>query len=230
MDRKGDAVFTGNPVLDRALRLGIPLLMYPLYVLVLVLTFPDLAPAYFALVMAYIVPPVGGETLIPVAAALGYPWWITAASFAWVDIAGCLLVALNADLLMALPYIGPSLSRAAGTAGAFFERHPALRRLSYPGLVLFTILPFAGSGGVGGALVGRMIGLGRRAVVVCVSAGCVIGSALLAFGASAAASLLREYYAAGTVAVAFVLVSATVLVLYRVALLHKDGPPISRDR
>ncbi|MDD4254444.1 MAG: small multi-drug export protein [Methanofollis sp.] len=230
MDLKGGTLFVENPALDRALRLGIPLLMYPLYVLALVLAFPDLAPVYLALVAAYIVPPVGGEALIPVAAALGYPWWLTAASFAWVDVAGCLLVALNADLLFALPYVGPALSRTAGVAGAFFEHHPALRRLSYPGLVLFTVLPFAGSGGVGGALAGRVLGMGRRAVVVCVSAGSIVGSALLAFGAGAAASLLREYCAAGTVVVALVLAGASVLVLCRVALLHMGGPPISRDR
>jgi uncharacterized membrane protein len=230
MDMKGDALFVRDPLLDRALRLGLPLLMYPLYVLVLVLAFPDVAPIYLALVTAYVVPPVGGETLIPIATAFGYPWWLTAASFAWVDIAGCLLVALNADLLFALPYIGPSLSRTAGTARAFFERHPALRRLSYPGLVLFTVLPFAGSGGIGGALAGRVLGLGRGAVVVCVSAGSVIGSALIAFGAGAAADLLREYCAAGTVVVALVLACTAIFLLCRVALLHMGGPPISRDR
>ncbi|WP_298670237.1 small multi-drug export protein [uncultured Methanofollis sp.] len=230
MDWKGDLLFVSDPVFDRTLRLGLPLLMYPLYVLVLVLAFPDRAPVYLALVTAYIVPPVGGETLIPLAAALGYPWWLTAASFAWVDIAGCLLVALNADLLVTLPYIGPALSRAACTAGAFFERHPALRRLSYPGLVLFTVLPFAGSGGIGGALAGRLLGMGRCAVVICVSAGCVVGSALLAFGAGAAADLLRGSCTAGTVAVVLVLAGAATLLLYRVALFHKDGPPISRDR
>jgi len=230
MDVRGDALFSGDPFLDRTLRLGIPLLMYPLYALVLVLAFPDLAPAYLALVVAYIVPPVGGETLIPLAAALGCPWWLTAASFAWVDIAGCILVALNADLLMALPYVGPALSRAAEGGGAFFGRHPALRRLSYPGLVLFTVLPFAGSGGIAGALVGRMLGMDRRAVIICVSAGSVIGPALLAFGAGAVADFLGKYCAAGTVALVLVLAGAAALLLCRGRLLHMCGPPISRDR
>lgn len=230
MDQKGDQIFVDNPVVDRALRLGLPLLMYPLYALAVLLVFPDRASLYLALAAAYTVPPVGGETLIPLATALGCPWWFSAATFAWIDIAGCLLVVLNADLLLRLPYLGPVLSRAFGAVEDFFERHQYFGRLSYPGLILFTALPFAGSGGVGGALAGQVFGMNRAGVIACVSAGSILGSALLAFGVCTAADFLEGYCAAGTAALLLVFVGAVVLVLCRVARLHMGAPPISRDR
>lgn len=230
MDLEGDQIFVEDPVVDRALRLGLPLLMYPLYALVVLLVFPGRASLYLALVAAYVVPPVGGEMLIPLATALGCPWWFTAATFAWADIAGCLLVVLNADLLLTLPYLGPVLSHAFGAAEDFFERHQYFSRLSYPGLILFTALPFAGSGGVGGALAGQVLGMDRGGVIACVSAGSILGPALLAFGVCTAADVLEGYCAAGTAALVLVLVGAVVLVLRRVARLHMGAPPISRDR
>lgn len=230
MDQEGDQIFVRDPVVDRTLRLGLPLLMYPLYVLVVLLVFPDRASLYLALVAAYMVPPVGGETLIPLATALGSPWWFTAATFAWADIAGCLLVVLNADLLQTLPYLGPVLSHASGAIEDLFERHPSFGRLSYPGLILFTALPFAGSGGVGGALAGQVFGMSRPGVIACVSAGSILGSALLAFGVCTAADCLEGYCTAGTTALMLVLIGALALVLCGVARLHMGAPPISHDR
>ncbi|TAJ45612.1 small multi-drug export protein [Methanofollis fontis] len=182
---EGEGAVPVRPPLSRFARLGIPLLLYPLYAALVFLLVPADALFYIGLMLAYIVPPVGRETLIPLAAALGYPWWITAASFAYIDITGCLLVALNFDLLLRLPYLGPWLERFCSGGHALFRRHEWIRGLSYAGLFLFVLFPFEGSGGVGGTVAGRLLGLGRRGVVLCVAVGAITGSALYSFGAGA---------------------------------------------
>jgi len=209
-------------------RLVLPLLLYPLYALVLYLVFPDEAVFYTGLMAAYIVPPVGREALIPLAATLGQPWWLTALTCTYVDVVGCLVVVLNFDLILGLPYIGPRLAALVGTGRAVLERRTWLRCLSGAGLVLFTSLPMEGSGGVGGAVVGRLLGLGERGVICCVGLGAAVGSVLLALGTEAALSLTGgELYF--TIVLLLVLVAGGYM-LRRVALLDKGPTPTYRER
>ncbi|WP_265580201.1 small multi-drug export protein [Methanofollis aquaemaris] len=209
-------------------RLVLPLLLYPLYVLFLFLVFPDEAVFYTGLMAAYVVPPVGREALIPLAAALGQPWWLTALTCTYVDVVGCLVVALNFDLVLSLPYVGPWLAGVVETGRTVLERRPWLLGLSYAGLVLFTSLPMEGSGGVGGAVVGRLLGLGERWVICGVTLGAAVGSTLLALGAETALSLAGGGLILGIVLL-LVLVAAGYM-LRRVALLDKGPTPTYRER
>ncbi|WP_220680584.1 small multi-drug export protein [Methanofollis formosanus] len=216
---------------DRRGRLGrvvLPLLLYPLYALFLFLVFPDEAVFYTGLMAAYVVPPVGREALIPLAAALGQPWWLTALTCTYVDVVGCLVVALNFDLVLSLPYVGPRLAALVETGRAVLERRAWLRGLSCAGLVLFTSLPMEGSGGVGGAVVGRLLGLGERGVICCVGLGAAAGSALLALGAEAALSLAGGGLIIGIVLL--VVLVAAGCILRRVALFDKGPAPTYRER
>lgn len=224
----GGRVLSRADLRGRLGRLVLPLLLYPLYALFLFLVFPDEAFFYTGLMAAYVVPPVGREALIPLAATLGQPWWLTALTCTYVDIVGCLIVVLNFDLVLSLPYVGPRLAGLVGTGRAVLERRPWLLGLSYAGLVLFTSLPMEGSGGVGGAVVGRLLGLGERGVICCVGLGTAVGSVLLALGADAALSLAGGGLFFG-IALLLVLVAAGYM-LRRVALLDKGPAPTYRER
>lgn len=213
----------------RARRLILPLLLYPLYALALFLLFPDDAALYIGLMAAYITPPVGREALIPMAVVvLGQPWWLTALTCTYVDIVGCLIVALNFDLVIALPKVGPKLASMVRTGETLLERRPWLRGLSYAGLVLFTTLPMMGSGGIGGAVVGRLMGLGERGLICCVGLGAAIGATLLALGATFAVSLTGGRMIVG-IALLLVFVAVGYL-LRRVALLDKGPTPTYKER
>ncbi|MBP2146890.1 putative membrane protein [Methanofollis sp. W23] len=212
----------------RAGRLILPLLLYPLYALALYVLFPDEATLYIGLMAAYIAPPVGREALIPMAVVLGQPWWLTALTCTYVDVVGCLIVALNFDLVLALPRVGPKLASVVRTGEALLERRPWLRGLSYAGIVLFTTLPMMGSGGIGGAVVGRLMGLDERGLICCVGLGAAIGATLLALGATFAVSLAGGGVIVG---IALLLVFVTVgYLLRRVALLDKGPTPTYKER
>ncbi|MDD3622406.1 MAG: small multi-drug export protein [Methanofollis sp.] len=220
--------YTNINLQGRAGRLILPLLLYPLYALALFLLFPDDAALYIGLMAAYITPPVGREALIPMAVVLGQPWWLTALTCTYVDIVGCLIVALNFDLVLALPKVGPKLASVVRTGEILLERRPWLRGLSYAGLVLFTTFPMMGSGGIGGAVVGRLMGLGERGLICCVGLGAAIGATLLALGATFAVSLTGGGMIVGiTLLLVFVAVG---YLLRRVALLDKGLTPTYKER
>ena len=56
------------------------------------------------------------------------------------------------------------------------EQRPWIRRWAVVGVSLFVVTPLPGSGALGGALMGRIVGVSKRATVISVSiAGLVIG-------------------------------------------------------
>jgi hypothetical protein len=82
----------------RAIALLIPVLVLSIHVVVMAATLPyNLFLTMIGLMVAYILPPAGKETVIPVGIALGIPWWYMALSIAMIDIETGLFMALNFD-------------------------------------------------------------------------------------------------------------------------------------
>ena len=95
----------------RVVALLLPMLIVVVHITVMAATLP--APDFLAmagLIVAYLLPPAGKETVIPLGIALGIPWWYMAISIAMIDIETGLFMALNFDLAYRLPFLGPILS------------------------------------------------------------------------------------------------------------------------
>jgi hypothetical protein len=174
-------IFPVNPFVDRGLRLGLPVLLLGLHLLALALAFgTGTMVAIAGLMLVYELPPAGKETVIPAGILLGYPWWAVAASIALVDVEVGLFMVWNFDLAERIPVLGPWIRRFIAGGRAFLAERPWLTGLTFFGIVLMVMIPFAGSGGVRGAIAGRLLGMSRLSVMAAITIGAFAGSCLIA--------------------------------------------------
>jgi uncharacterized membrane protein len=96
--------------------------------------------------------------------------WDLAFIVMWVNAASAFFYTYNLDLLERVPRLGPSLKSMREDAKITVEQRPWIRRLSTVGVGLFVLSPLPGSGSLGGSIVGRLIGLSRRATALAVLA------------------------------------------------------------
>ena len=101
--------------------------------------------------------------------------WDLALIVMWVNAASAFFYTWNLDLLERVPKMGPALQKMREDAQLTVAERPWIRRMSTVGVGLFVISPLPGSGALGGSMVGRLIGLSRRATALSVTwAGVVV--------------------------------------------------------
>jgi len=209
-----NTLFHTDRRLDRAVRLGLPIGLAFSFLLVLYLTRPY--PEFLllgGLIVAYLLPPAGKESVIPVGIGLGEPWWLIASSTLVIDLCCSLFVALNLDLALRIPLLGPFIGRFMEGGRSFIEARPWLERLSFAGLIIFVIVPFQGSGGVNATILGRILGMGVAGAVGCVLIGSAVSSFGIALGAGTVLNLFRQSTALGVGALAAIALILLALVL-----------------
>ncbi|MCE5337847.1 MAG: small multi-drug export protein [Methanomicrobiaceae archaeon] len=167
------------------------------------------------MMVAYIVPPLGRETIIPVSILLGIPWWLIALTLAFLDFAGGLFMAWNFPLVLRIPYVGPRVRQFVAAGRAFLDRRPWLERLYFIGLIIFVSIPFDGSGSIVGSVVGRMLGMTKIEVLTCITIGGIIGSFAVALGIDYIANLIPTGAGSWVSVIVFLLVGTALLVMYR---------------
>lgn len=94
-------------------------------------------------------------------------WGLTAVA-AVFTVLSAFFYGFNLDLLERLPKLGPRLRVLRGSTARTLEERPWIRRWAVLGVAFFVLLPLPGSGTLGGSLMGRLIGLTRRATFVAV--------------------------------------------------------------
>ena len=175
----------------RAIALLIPVLVLSLHLAVMVATLPyTLFLTMIGLMVAYILPPAGKETVIPLGIGLGIPWWYMALSIAMIDIETGLFMALNFDLAYRIPVLGKILADVTGKTKIFLKSHRWIAGLSFFGIVLMVMLPVLGSGGIRGSIAGKLLGMETRLVFLAVLAGALAGCFIIALGSAAIISYL----------------------------------------
>jgi hypothetical protein len=127
------------------------------------------------LMVAYILPPAGKESIIPIGIALGIPWWYMALAIAMIDIETCLFMVLNFDLAYKIPYLGNLLLKITEKTRVFFTAHKWLAGLNFAAVVLMVMIPVLGSGGVRGSIAGKLLGMKNYLVFLAVLTGTLIG-------------------------------------------------------
>jgi hypothetical protein len=209
-----DAVFSGDRSLDRGLRLALPFLLLGAHLLVLSAAFGNgTMIAIATLMLIYELPPAGKETVIPAGILLGLPWWAVAGSIALVDLEVGLFMIWNFDLAERIPVLGPWIHRFIHGGREFLAGRPWLTELYFVGIVLMVMVPFFGSGGVRGSIVGRLLGMSRPGVMGAIATGAIIGCFGIALAALFLQQAFLENFFLGAAAV-FVLIMAGVLVYW----------------
>jgi uncharacterized membrane protein len=193
----------------------LPFLFVGVYVWILYILLPyEQFLLMTGLMLAYLIPPAGKETVIPLGIALGLPWYLVATSVAMVDVGAGLFMAWNFDLALKIPILGPWIGRFMFHGQEFVRQRPWLERLYFVGLALFVMFPLQGSGGIGASIVGRILGMPKAEVVAAIAIGAFAGSFLLALGVEFLKDILLANLAAGIAVILTVLVVVVIIFLY----------------
>ncbi|MBN1539842.1 MAG: small multi-drug export protein [Candidatus Thermoplasmatota archaeon] len=128
----------------------------------------------------YTLPPAGKETIIPKAVAGGVPAWIAGPSTTIVDSCVSLFLIWNYDWVKKIPFLGPALERAEEKGRRKVERTRWFRRAAFLFTTLAVFVPLSGSGGFGGTIFGRVLGMHPYVVLIAVFTGSLLGSTIFA--------------------------------------------------
>ena len=149
------------------------------------------------LIIAYFFPPFGKETIIPLGIGvldkgLNIPLLnlhvepvsinpiSMALSIAFVDIVVALFLVWNYDLAKKIPIIGKFMIKVEEKGNAVEEKYGWIKPLRFIGIVLFVMVPFQGSGGLVGSIVGRLFGMKPWNTFFAICLGAIIGTLLIA--------------------------------------------------
>lgn len=132
----------------------------------------------------------GGKLVVLAGAAESAPFgtWELAALVVYSDLASALFILANVQLLYRLPLLGRKLAATREAGYRLLAGNDWMRRLAFLTLVLFVALPLQGTGALLGVVIGRIMGLSRKAIV----AGAAAGSAAGAMGLAALGDLGRD--------------------------------------
>lgn len=180
-----------DPIIKRIIFLVLPFIVIGIYIFILYLTLStERFEILLGLMVIYFFPPAGKESVIPLGIAMGFPGYVMATTIAMMDVAAALFMILNFDLALRIPIFGKWINKFTETGSALFMKYSWLEGLSLIGLILFVIIPFQGSGGFGGSILGRIFGLPPLHLFLGIATGAFIGSYFIAIGFEFATSVL----------------------------------------
>ncbi|MDV0444142.1 small multi-drug export protein [Methanorbis rubei] len=208
-------------ILRRLVFLGGPLALYGAFIVFLWFVYPpeggllgqpsERFLIIMGLLIAYLVPPFGKETIIPISMGLGFPAWLISSGIILMDICSCLLIALNFDLLQKIPFVGGLIRKFTDGANKVRKKSPWIEQLSHVGLLIFMYIPLQGSGATNSTILGQLFGMRKITVFWIVTLGSILSTLTIAFGSAAVLDLwqVNPWYAV----LAIVLIAVAVIVL-----------------
>ncbi|KYK33131.1 MAG: hypothetical protein AYK22_01080 [Thermoplasmatales archaeon SG8-52-3] len=184
----------------------------------------------FFLMFAYFLPPLGKESIIPIGVAGGemtIPFinrlidvppinpLIMALTIAFVDIVVALFLLWNYDLAKKIPLIGNFMIKVEKIGRNSSDKYAWVKPLRFVGIILFVMVPFQGSGGLVGSILGRLIGMKPLNTFFAISIGAIIGTLLIAYFADAILSVLVKNLLIGLLILIIILVIGIMIYIYK---------------
>jgi uncharacterized membrane protein len=136
---------------------------------------------FYPLITGYFFPPLGKETIIPAGIALGIHKLIMGLAIAFVDIIVALFLVWNYDLAKKIPFIGKFMIKVEDIGKSSSEKYGWVKPLRFIGIILFVMVPFQGSGGLVGSILGRLIGMKPWNTFIAISIGAIVGCLSIAY-------------------------------------------------
>ena len=172
--------------------------------------FSDTLFKIWPFLVAYFFPPFGKETVIPIATSfsgdglavpllnlnlepLGIDPLEIALAVAFIDIVVALFLVWNYDLAKKIPLIGKFMIKAENLGKGSSDKYSWFKSLRFIGIVLFVMVPFQGSGGLVGSIVGRLFGMKPWTTFLAISIGAVTGCLIIAYSAKAILETFKGY-------------------------------------
>ena len=173
----------------------------------------DRAGAWVGLSIAYLVPPLGKESIIPLGIADGFHPMVMAFTVAFVDLVVAMLLSWNYWILLKIPALGKLLAIVENKGSSAMDRFPSLRRGAWLGIFVFVSIPAVGAGGVTGSIIGRMVGMKPYSVITAVFFGALTSGLLYAYAADLIIQLFVENFQLGLIVLLLVIQAMLVVVL-----------------
>jgi len=102
----------------------------------------------------------------------------------YMDVSVACVLAFHLGFLYRVPFIGPRVEALGQDSEFILHSNRWMRRATFLGLVAFVAFPLAATGSVGGAIFGRLLGMGRAATFSGVVLGSLVGCGAMYFGAA----------------------------------------------
>ena len=184
----------------------------------------------FLLMFAYFVPPLGKESIIPLGVSGGeltipiinryivvptIDPLLMAFAIAFVDIVIALFLLWNYDLAKKIPLIGNFMEKVEKIGRNSSDKYRWIKPLRFIGIILFVMVPFQGSGGLVGSIVGRLIGMKPINTFFAISIGAIIGCLLIAYFADAILSVFVRNFLFGMLIIIILLVIGLMIFIYK---------------
>ena len=170
---------------------------------------------FYSLISAYFFPPLGKETVIPTGVALDINPLVMALSIAFVDIVVALFLVWNYDLAKKIPLIGTFMIKVENIGKSSSDKYGWIKPLRFIGIMLFVMVPFQGSGGLVGSILGRLIGMKPWNTFFAISAGSIIGCLAIAYSANAIRDIFVQNFLYGILIVIILIVIGLMIYIYR---------------
>lgn len=100
---------------------------------------------------------------------------------ACMDFTTGLLMVYGLDAIYRLPLLGRLLDKARDTAQVVLLANSWMRRVATLAVILFVLFPVSGTGAVGAAFMGSVLGMHRYRLLACIGAGGLLGGLGMAF-------------------------------------------------
>lgn len=184
----------------------------------------------FFLMFAYFFPPLGKESIIPIGVSGGeitIPFinklivvpeinpLIMALTIAFVDIVVALFLLWNYDLAKKIPLIGKFMIKVEKIGRSSSDKYAWVKPLRFIGIILFIMVPFQGSGGLVGSILGRLIGMKPLNTFIAISIGAVLGTILIAYFADAILSVFVKNFLFGLLIIIIVVLIGLMIWIYK---------------
>lgn len=176
---------------------------------------PDNQAQFWSLVSAYFFPPLGKETVIPAGIIAGIHPLVMALTIAFVDFIVALFLVWNYDLAKEIPFIGRFMRKIETIGQKSSSKYGWIRPLRFIGIMLFVMVPFQGSGGLVGSILGRLIGMRPWTTLLSITTGAVLGCTLLAYFADTIKSVFLQNVLAGVLIILVLFIIGVMIYVYR---------------
>ena len=107
----------------------------------------------------------------------------------YLDVMWAVVLTWHAGALFHVPWLGNRLKSAVQEGSSLIKRNRWMRHATVAAVLCFVMLPISSTGSIGGSLLGRLLGLSRRATLTVVLVGSVLGCAAMYAGAE----ILEQY-------------------------------------
>jgi uncharacterized membrane protein len=175
----------------------------------------NLRAEYWSLCFAYFVPPFGKESIIPAGIIAGIHPLIMALSIALVDILTAIFLYWNYDFAKKIPILGNFMLKVENIGKNSSDKYSWIKPLRFIGIVLFVMVPFQGSGGLVGSIVGRLIGMKPLNTCIAISIGAIIGTMLVAYFTDAIKSVFISNFLLGLLIIIILVIIGLMVLIYK---------------